>query len=38
MLQPEDVADMMVYALKTPDNFHQVNLEVRPLQPKGPTK
>lgn len=38
MLHPEDVADMMVYALKTPDNFHQVNLEVRPLQPKGPTK
>lgn len=38
MLMPEDVADMMVYALKTPDNFHQVNLEVRPLQPKGPKK
>jgi NADP-dependent 3-hydroxy acid dehydrogenase YdfG len=36
MLMPQDVADMMVYALKTPDNFHQVNLEVRPLQPKGP--
>jgi NADP-dependent 3-hydroxy acid dehydrogenase YdfG len=36
MLMPKDVADMMVYALKTPDNFHQVNLEVRPLQPKGP--
>ncbi len=38
MLMPDDVADMMVYALKTPDNFHQVNLEVRPLQPKGPAK
>jgi NADP-dependent 3-hydroxy acid dehydrogenase YdfG len=36
MLQPEDVAAMMVHALETPDNFHQVNLEVRPLQPKGP--
>lgn len=36
MLMPDDVAGMMVYALKTPDNFHQVNLEVRPLQPKGP--
>jgi NADP-dependent 3-hydroxy acid dehydrogenase YdfG len=36
MLMPEDVAGMMLYALKTPDNFHQVNLEVRPLQPKGP--
>jgi NADP-dependent 3-hydroxy acid dehydrogenase YdfG len=38
MLQPEDVAMMMVHALETPDNFHQVNLEVRPLQPKGPKK
>lgn len=36
MLMPDDVAGMMIYALKTPDNFHQVNLEVRPLQPKGP--
>jgi short-subunit dehydrogenase len=38
MLMPDDVADMIVYALKTPENFHQVNLEVRPLQPKGPAK
>lgn len=38
MLQPEDVALMMIQALETPDNFHQVNLEVRPLQPKGPSK
>lgn len=38
MLQATDVAAMMVYALQTPDNFHQVNLEVRPLQPKGPSK
>ncbi len=36
MLMPEDVAEMIVHASKTPDNFHQVNLEVRPLQPKGP--
>lgn len=36
MLMPEDVAEMLVNALKTPDNFHQVNLEVRPLQPRGP--
>ncbi|MES2618901.1 MAG: SDR family NAD(P)-dependent oxidoreductase [Bacteroidota bacterium] len=36
MLMPDDIAGMMLYALKTPDNFHQVNLEVRPLQPKGP--
>ena len=38
MLMPSDVADMIVYSLETPDNFHQVNLEVRPLQPKGPKK
>jgi NADP-dependent 3-hydroxy acid dehydrogenase YdfG len=38
MLKPEDVADMIVYSLKTPFNFHQVNVEVRPLQPKGPKR
>ena len=38
MLNPADVADMIVHALSTPDNFHQVNLEIRPLQPKGPSK
>lgn len=36
MLMPQDVAQMIVQAAETPDNFHQVNLEVRPLQPKGP--
>jgi NADP-dependent 3-hydroxy acid dehydrogenase YdfG len=36
MLMPEDVALMMVQALEMPDNFHTVNLEIRPLQPKGP--
>ena len=36
MLQPEDVALMIVHALEAPDNCHQVNVEVRPLQPKGP--
>jgi NADP-dependent 3-hydroxy acid dehydrogenase YdfG len=38
MLMPEDVALMMVQALEMPDNFHTVNLEIRPLQPKGPKK
>jgi NADP-dependent 3-hydroxy acid dehydrogenase YdfG len=38
MLMPQDVANMIVTATETPDNFHQVNLEVRPLQPKGPRK
>lgn len=36
MLMPEDIALNIVYALEMPDNFHTVNLEVRPLQPKGP--
>ena len=36
MLMPEDVALNMVQALEMPDNFHTVNLEIRPLQPKGP--
>ena len=36
MLMPEEVAAMIVQATETSDNFHQVNIEVRPLQPKGP--
>ena len=36
MLMPEDIALNLVNALKMPDNFHTVNLEIRPLQPKGP--
>lgn len=36
MLMPEDVALSIVQAIEMPDNFHTVNLEVRPLQPKGP--
>jgi NAD(P)-dependent dehydrogenase (short-subunit alcohol dehydrogenase family) len=36
MLMPEDVALSIIQALEMPDNFHTVNLEIRPLQPKGP--
>jgi NADP-dependent 3-hydroxy acid dehydrogenase YdfG len=36
MLMPEDVAANIVYAIQMPANFHTVNLEIRPLQPKGP--
>ncbi len=36
MLMPEDVASNIIYALQMPANFHTVNLEIRPLQPKGP--
>jgi NADP-dependent 3-hydroxy acid dehydrogenase YdfG len=35
MLKAEDVADHIVFALKSPANFHSVNLEIRPLKPKG---
>ena len=38
MLMPEDVALSIVQAIEMPDNFHTVNLEIRPLQPKGPRK
>ncbi|MES2780440.1 MAG: SDR family oxidoreductase [Bacteroidota bacterium] len=36
MLMPEDVALSIIQAIEMPDNFHTVNLEIRPLQPKGP--
>lgn len=38
MLMPEDVAAQIVYALESPPNFHHVNMEIRPLQPRGPKK
>ncbi|OYU95690.1 MAG: short-chain dehydrogenase [Bacteroidetes bacterium B1(2017)] len=38
MLMPEDVALLMVQALEMPANFHSVNLEIRPLQARGPKK
>lgn len=36
MLMPQDVALGMIQAIEMPDNFHTVNWEIRPLQPKGP--
>ena len=38
MLMPEDIAKAITQAMQMPDNFHTVNLEIRPLQPKGPRK
>lgn len=38
MLMPDDVATAMIQILETPDNYHTVNYEIRPLQPKGPKK
>ncbi|GAA4349345.1 SDR family NAD(P)-dependent oxidoreductase [Hymenobacter saemangeumensis] len=34
MMQPQDIAGAIVYALETPFNFHIVDVEMRPLQPK----
>ena len=34
MMQPEDIAGAIIYALQTPFNFHIVDVEMRPLQPK----
>ena len=38
MLQPEDIASNIIHTLESPDNYHNVNIEIRPLQPKGPRK
>lgn len=35
MLMSKDVASQIVYAIKSPDNFHPVNIEIRPLKPRG---
>jgi NADP-dependent 3-hydroxy acid dehydrogenase YdfG len=35
MLMPQDVANQIIYCLESPPNFHNVNLEIRPLKPRG---
>lgn len=35
MLMPQDVAHQIIYCLESPPNFHNVNLEIRPLKPRG---
>lgn len=35
MMRPEDIAETIVHALSTHPNYHQVDIEVRPLKPKG---
>lgn len=35
MLMPEDVASQIIFCLETPSNFHNVNIEIRPLKPRG---
>ena len=36
MMRPQDIASTIVFSLETYANFHQVDIEVRPLMPKGP--
>lgn len=35
MMKPEDIAESIVYILKTSTNYHPIELEVRPLMPNG---
>lgn len=38
MMMPWDVAGNIVFMLKSPENFHHINIEFRPTRPKGPRK
>lgn len=38
MMQPEDIAGTIIHALESSDNYHHVDIEVRPLRPKGKKK
>jgi NADP-dependent 3-hydroxy acid dehydrogenase YdfG len=33
-MQPQDVAGSILHAIQTPFNYHVVDIEMRPLQPK----
>ena len=35
MMRAEDIAESIIHLLKTSGNYHPVELEVRPLRPKG---
>lgn len=35
MMHPDDIASTIMHVLDTPPNYHHVDIEVRPLQPKG---
>ncbi|MBK0403809.1 SDR family oxidoreductase [Adhaeribacter sp. BT258] len=38
MMQPEDIASTILHALQSSPNYHHVDIEVRPLMPKGKQK
>ena len=35
MMMPEDIASTILHALSSPPNYHHIDIEVRPLRPKG---
>ena len=35
MMMPEDIASTILHVLSTPPNYHHIDIEVRPLKPKG---
>ncbi len=35
MMMPEDIASTILHVLETPPNYHHIDIEVRPLRPKG---
>lgn len=35
MMMPEDIASTIVHALESSPNYHHIDIEVRPLRPKG---
>ncbi len=35
MMMPEDIASTIMHVLTTPPNYHHIDIEVRPLRPKG---
>lgn len=35
MMMPEDIASTILHVLTTPPNYHHIDIEVRPLRPKG---
>ena len=35
MMHPSDLADTIIHILESPPNYHHVDIEVRPLKPKG---
>lgn len=38
MMRPEDIASTILHALESHPNYHHVDIEVRPLMPKGKQK